>query len=112
MKTRTDVMQYALRRLGVVAADDPLTSDQQENAGIALDAIFAELELEAITGWTTDTVPDASLPGLGDMLAAEMSHSYGVQAPLSRGRAYLRLIATIRPDDRVVDTTDPQADYY
>jgi hypothetical protein len=113
MKTQNDIVALALRRLGVTAEDDTPTADQQANGSAALASIFAELSLEAVPDWTlAGGIPDAAAPALSELLAAEIAPNFSRQPPVSRARAYLRLIATIRPDDRPGVEADPSAGYY
>ena len=113
MKTQLDIITLALRRLGVTAEDDAPTADQQANGSAALVSLFDELSLEAVAGWTlAGGIPDYAAPGLSELLAAEIAPNYSRQPPVSRPRAYLRLIATIRPDDRPAVETDLAAGYY
>lgn len=92
MKTRADVIARAFRRLEIAAVDEALTADQSADGTATLDALMQEAGLEEVT--------DEGFLALTDLLAAEIAPAYGVQAPVTRTRAWLRLMATVRGDDR------------
>lgn len=98
--TRLDVVTRALRRIGVAAEDEAPTADQIANAGAVLDSLFAELQGEATITWTLETTPAVSFVPLANLLAVEMAPEYGQPAPEGRPRAWRRLMATIRSDER------------
>lgn len=113
-RSQDEIAARALRLLGVVAADESLTADQASNALAVLEGIWSELITEAQPTWDieTGTPPEGFVP-LANWLAAEMAPEYGVPAPMTRGRAKLRLLAVVRPDDRDPEEKgcDPDADY-
>lgn len=105
-KTREEVALQALRMLGVVAADEPATSHQMSGALSVLDGIWAEVSASAPADWDIVTgTPMKSFVPLAQMLAADLAAEYGVQPPMTRARARLRLLASYRTDDR--DCYDP-----
>lgn len=99
MKTRLEVIQYAARRLGVLAEDESLSSASEAMIGEALDSLFEEISLEAAPTWDLTTVDDAAFVQLGNLLAAEVAPMFGVSGG-SRSGHWLRLMAQIRPDNR------------
>ena len=105
---RNEVALRALRMIGVTASDEPATADQMQTALTTLNAIFMELRKEAQPTWDVATgTPDESMMPLANWLAAEIAGEYALTAPMSRARAKLRLLAVIRPDDRVEDAYRP-----
>lgn len=106
--TRLDMIAMALRRLGVVASDEALTAEQHTFGSDMLESIYAELEDaagDALT-WDLDTVPDKSARLLANLLAVEFGPHYMVPPPETRGMAWLRLMGSVRPDDRA-EIADP-----
>ena len=100
--TREETALRALRMLGVVAADEQATADQEQSALTVLDGIWHEVLTEARATWDIATgVPQDAFVPLAQLLAAELAPEYAVAPPMSRPRAKLRLLAVIRPDDRV-----------
>lgn len=113
-RTREEIATRALRMIGVVAADEAPTADQSQTALGVLDGIWGELLAEAQPTWdiTTGTPPAGFIP-MASWLAAELAPEYAMQPPMSRGRAKLRVLAVVRPDDRTEDPCDydPASDY-
>lgn len=98
MPTKHDVALRALRMIGVVAADEPGTSDQIKQATDVLDSLFAEVCVEFQPVWDIETgVPQEAFVPLATLLASELASEYAVQSPVARARAKLRLLAIIRP---------------
>lgn len=109
MKTKTDVILYALRWIGVVAGDSAASADEAITASDVLDGLFAELQKEALSPWSPVTgIDDAAFVPLSQWLGAEIAPSFGLGAPVSPARAKVRLMATIRSDSR--EPTEPE--YY
>lgn len=108
MVTKADVIRRAFRFIGVAADDEALTADQIAAGEELLDGIYAELEMEAPPSFTTADVDPASATPLAMVLAAELGAQYAAPAPFSRSAAMLRLMGTIRPDDRpeITDSVD------
>lgn len=101
-KTRIEVVEAALRRLGVLASDEAITADEIEYSGQTLDALFAELQTSqglTIT-WTIETVPDAAFLGLANLLAAEVAPHYARPSPTTRARGWMRLREALLADNR------------
>lgn len=99
MKTRADVINRAMRRLGVKAEDEALTADQLANVGEAYDALIEEVGAAVGIPLTNAPVPEAAFIPLANLLAVEVAADYGIPAP-SRGTAYARVLSALRPDDR------------
>ena len=99
MKTNRDVIEQALRRLGVVADDEAMTAGQRAYAEATLNALTLEIAEEAPVEWFPDLIPDKVFIPLANVLAAEIGPTYMVQTE-PRSRALMRLMAVIRPDDR------------
>lgn len=99
MKTRLDVINRAMRRLGVKAEDENLTADQITSVGEVFDALIAELNNEVPLNFTSASVPDRVFIPLANLLAVEVAPDYGIPAS-SRGAAFARVLAVLRPDDR------------
>jgi len=98
--TRLDIVTLALRRCGITAADEEPTADQFSIGSQLLDAIYGELQGEALLPWTVDDVPAASSVALSLVLAADLAPMFQVQPPIPRGIAWLRLLGTVRADNR------------
>ena len=105
MATKLDVVQAALRRLGVIAADESATAEQLQIGGEALVAIEASLGFRA--PFSVEDVPATSFLPLAELLAADLAAVYMVAPPASRARAWHRFMATIRSDDRETAYEDP-----
>lgn len=107
MRTREDIITTALRRIGVTAHDDDPTADQALIAGEALDSIYDEVNAEAAISWTLAAgVPEISANSLINLLGVEVAQTFSLPQSQSRGRAFGRLLATIRPDDRPADEAE------
>ena len=100
MKTRLDVISRAMRRIGVRAEDETLTADQITSVGEVYDALIAELGTEVLLPFTGASVPDKAYLSLANLLAVEIAPDYGVPPMTTRGSAYGRVLAVLRPDDR------------
>ncbi len=100
-RTTLDTVQMALRRLGILSADETPSADEYSFSTATLETLFEELK--DIHGmaftWTLDVVPDNAFLPLSHLLAVEISQHYGVQAE-PRTRALARLNAVAFPDDR------------
>ena len=107
MKTKTDVILYALRWIGVVAGDNAADANEAQAASDALDGLFAELQKEALSPWSPVTgIADAAFIPMGQWLGAEIAPSFGLGTPVSPSRAKLRLMAVVRSDNR--EPTEPE----
>lgn len=104
-KTRTEVVNQAYRRLGIVAVDQVASADEIAYGGNTLDALFAELKAsDGITvTWDLSAVPDTAFIPLANLLAVEVAPAYMQQAPERRGSAFIRLRKVLSPDDRPND---------
>ena len=111
MKTNLDVIEQAFRRLGIRAEDEALSADQRAYAETTLETLTAEVAEEAPVEWVSDSIPDKVFIPLANLLAAEIGPSYSVPAE-PRGRALIRLMAVIRPDDRDQEVIDADPVYY
>lgn len=109
MPTRRDVINRAYRFLGVVAEDEAMTADQEAFGGTLLDAIYDEIADETQPDFTIEDVPNIAATHLAMLLAVDLSPAYNRQPPASRGKAMLRLMGSIRPDNRQ-ENTEPE--YY
>ena len=99
MATRLDVIELAYRRLGIKAEDEDLTADQAAYGGTMLDALYAQIEAEAAFDFGLNDVPDRALVPLANVLASDIGPAFGLIVE-PRARPMMRLLATIRPDDR------------
>jgi hypothetical protein len=100
MPTKQDVIRRAFRFLGVVADDEAATAAQFAAGEELLDSIMAEVTMEAPPSFTADDVPPESATPLAMLLAADLAPQYAAAPPMSRGAAMIRLLGSIRPDDR------------
>jgi len=107
MVTKVEVIRRAFRMLGVVADDEPMTADQNASGEDMLEAIMAELEAEAPPSFTIEDVPPESATALARLLAYDLSDQYSAAPPMTRGQAMIRLLGSIRPDDRQA-ITEPE----
>lgn len=100
-KTRADVIAQALRRLGIISANETADADAENFAGDTLDALFEELQgAQGITiTWTLNTTPDNAFLALSNLLAVEIAPHYEIAAE-PRSRALGRFRATQISDDR------------
>jgi hypothetical protein len=109
MATKLDVIRRAFRFLGVVADDEAMTADQEAAGSDLLDSLYAEVSNEAPPSFTIEDVPAESATFLAMVLAADLAPQYSAAPPYSRGQAMIRLLGTIRPDDRPAIV---EAEYY
>jgi hypothetical protein len=100
MATKLDVIRRALRFLGVVADDENATAAQFAAGEDLLESIMAEVEAEAPPSFTIEDIPAESATHLAMLLAADLAPQYSAAPPMSRGAAMVRLLGSIRPDDR------------
>lgn len=107
--TRLDVINRAMRRIGVKAEDETLTADQIASVGEVYDALIEELNTELTLPFTGDIVPKRAFIPLANLLAVEVGPDYGIPPFTTRGTAYGRLLAVLRPDDRA---DIPAAEYF
>ncbi len=109
-RTRQEIATRALRMIGVTAEDEPPSADQMAAALAVLDGLWGELLAEVRPTWdiVTGTPAEGFVP-LASWLAAELATEYERPVAMSRSRAKLRLLAVVRPDDRV--TVWPRDDY-
>lgn len=114
MATRLEIIQLAFRRIGVLAEDEELTSDAALYGGTVLDSLYAEIIEERYPLWALEDVPAASVIPLVNLLAVEIAPAYDRPAPDARGRAWRRLMATVRRNniDEAVDKGNPGAEVF
>lgn len=98
MTTRLEVTEQAFRLLGLKAEDQALSADEAAYGGQALDAILAEVGETLDPGFGADDVPLHAQPALARLLAADIAFAYQRPAPVTRGAAWLRFMAVVRPD--------------
>lgn len=111
-KSRADIAELALRRLGVLAVDAPLTADMERHARLTLDAINAELAFpDELDPDALDSIPDATARPLAHLLAVDLASAYEVQPRDNRARLVLALRAMAFPDDRVAEEPTAPTDY-
>lgn len=107
-KTKTDVINRALRQIGVVAGSEDADADQADYCGDTLDALAAELPSRGVSE-TVDlsAIADGAFLAWSALLAAEVASHYEVAGP-SRSRGWTRVIAFYVEDDRTDrrDTND------
>lgn len=103
MKSGRQVIDRALKRIGVVAQDESATAEQYADAKETLDGLFAEINREAPAPWSVDAgVPDYAFNALWRLLAVEIAADYDKPQPEGRGVALARAMGTVRsyvPDD-------------
>jgi hypothetical protein len=102
---RQGIITLALRRIGVLASDVQASADEIDYAGGILDLLVVELATEFTFSWDLTAVPSEAAIPLANLLAVEIGPHYQVPTE-SRGRAYGRLMAVLRPDDRT-DVAEP-----
>jgi hypothetical protein len=107
-KTRLDVIQKALRILGVLASDTDASADDSAYAGDSLDTLFQEIQnTQGVTiTWALDATPDNAFLPLSRLLAVEVSDHFEVPPKESFAKAMGRLRAALISDDR-----DDRADF-
>ena len=98
MKSRKQIIERALRIIGVLAYDDALTADQEAEGGAVLDSIFAKLDAqEPPVTFAVDDVPEEAFVPLANLLAAHIAPDYALQTPTGIGRAWLNLRSVYVP---------------
>jgi hypothetical protein len=114
MTTRIEIIQLAFRRIGVLAEDEELTSDAVLYGGTVLDSLYAEIAEEKWPLWDLTDVPTASVVPLVNLLSVEIAPAYDRPAPDARGRAWRRLMATVRRNniDEAVTKDNPGAEVF
>lgn len=113
MKSSKQVIERALRILGVLASDEPATADMTSNAKAVLESIVAEMSaaLPLVPFSLVSGVPLAAFEPLARLLACDIAGDYGLAAPQPRARAWLRVRALYVTDDRLEDTGGTQDGY-
>ena len=97
MKTGKQIIEAALRRIGVVAEDEAPTADQFATGKAVLDGLSAEIEAEAPAPWSVVSgVPDKAYNHLVMLLAVDLAAYHGLPAIEPRGKALARVLATVR----------------
>ena len=101
-KTTREVVTATLRRIGVVAVDDPADAATYAVATEAFEAFYAELPDEGFTTLTdANAVPDKAFNAIVQMAAKDIAPHFGVDAPMQDWREGLRRLRRIyMPDDR------------
>lgn len=93
-------IERALRRINVLAVDEPAQPDDYEKARQALEGLVAELAtpwgLGAFT-WTLDTIPAHIRTPLAFLLAVRLSQDYERPEPEPERTALVRLRAVSKP---------------
>jgi len=78
-KTRNDLAQRALQRLGVVGAGQAASAEDMAIALAQIDPLYAELvSRDVMAGVDMDAIPDEYYLPLADRLAAELGPDFGI----------------------------------
>lgn len=97
MKSGRQVIEKALKRIGVLAQDENATAEQYADANDILEGLSAEIEREAPMPWSVlGGVPDEAFNPLWMLLAVDLAGFYGLPAPETRGRAMARVMGSVR----------------
>lgn len=100
MTIRSEIINYAVRRLSLKSLHDSATAEQYAYASKSLDALFSELVDDGLNvDWTPDTAPEAVRRPLGWLVAVDIAPQFSL-ASEPRSRAMGRLRAALFPDDR------------
>ena len=101
-KTTREVVTATLRRIGVVAVDDPADAATYAVATEVFTAFYAELPDEGFTTLTdANAVPDKAFNAIVQMSAKDIAPHFGVPAPQNDWREGLRRLRRMyMPDDR------------
>ena len=79
MATLKSVKEKALRRLGVLAQGQQMSSDQDQVTQSAYNSLYARLLTKNIVAWgKSDDIPDAFVEPVVQMLAFDLTNEYGV----------------------------------
>lgn len=109
-KTRLEIITRAMREIGVVAADETPTADDESFVGDTYDALVQELAFShGITIADTNAVADKLFIPLSQTLGADVAAHYMVPPAYPRSRAIGRLREAYFTDDRS-DPRDIDAD--
>lgn len=100
MATKRDLIELAYRRCGVVAEDEPMTADQERIGSTILESAFAALQAEAAVSWDLGSIEEIAVLPLSMVLAYDLAVHNSVPPRESRGRAVIRYLGVVRPDDR------------
>lgn len=79
---------------------DAVTAGESQMADAILESIYQECGEIAPMPWPLDAIPHEALFAMADYLAAELAPSFGMAAPTRPGRAKLRVMALMNPDNR------------
>lgn len=114
MAAKIDIINMALRRIRVVAEDEPATSDQAAYVGAILDSLYAEIAEQSYPLWFLTDVPDQAVRPLANLLAVEIAPDYARVAPEARAKAWRRLMAVVRKNniDEAVEKPDRGAEVF
>ncbi len=101
-KTTLDTVTAALRRIGVVAVDEPADAATYAVATEIFETFYAELPDEGFTTLTdANAVPDKAFNAIVQMAAKDIAPQFGVPAPQNDWREGLRRLRRMyMPDDR------------
>jgi len=97
-KTQTEVINRALRVIGVLAEDIEPSTATREIAEEVLEGVLAEARSNAPITWNND-IPDAAFLALSNLVAADLAPMYPPAVGPNRARAWARLMAIVRPND-------------
>jgi len=106
MPTRNDVIAMAFNRMGMgLFAGQAPEAHEGQLADALLVSAFEECQEEALAPWSLDDVPQEAVMPLATLLAVDLAPSFNMAPIERRGTAKLRVMALIRPDDRLYDET-------
>ena len=78
-KTATEVCEEALRIIGVLASDEPATSEDVVNCKRHMDGIYADLDdtKDLAFTWTVETLPDGVYLSFARAVGGSVASFYG-----------------------------------
>lgn len=112
MRTKSELITRALRRLRVVAMDEQASADQEAVVAETLQALEEELQRSfgiVIPLSSSDEIEDDVFLPLAYLLAAEIAPEFAVPSPERRSTALIRLRSVTNPNDKAAPT---KAEYY
>lgn len=112
MWTRKDVIEHAMRRIGVLASDEPAQAEDYRDASSILDALTDELQAIHGIEIDPDEVSGAARMPLARLLSVELAMSYDVAPRDIREAMIGRLRAIYYPDDRKAPESSVPSDGY
>lgn len=103
-KTAAQLATRVLERLKVVGAGETPSADDSSTVQNYYAGTFGEIEVEGLTYWDQDDIPDEAFQALSDFIAGRIAPDFGVSRPdlEASGRDRLQRLSSQGPTGRIV----------